>query len=442
MQQATATQHAPYDLNAEQAVLGSCLINRDVVVRLAPYLEPDDFQIYPHTLIWRAMLRMYERREPIDGTLLASELRRTGALLEIPEGEAYLAELYLATPTDVHADYYAGHVRDAAIRRRLIQSANEIATVAYNESLPLVDVIARADEALHAAARIRTREGFRSMHDIVEDAYENLDQPREPGLALGLTELDALIGGVRRGQLVIPAARPSIGKSALAIQAGLAVARHGEAVGIVSLEMTTEEIVDRIAGISAGVNMHAVRSGAAEADMTRVIAMLGKLSEIPLYIDDRSNGTLTDVLARARMLFAEKGIRVLIVDYIQLITAGSTAGQRRPGNRTEEVSMVSRALKTLARELNITVVALSQLSRAMETRSDPTPQLSDLRESGSLEQDADIVVFIHRPDKYHDNAEANVAQLIVAKHRNGPVGMVKMVFDAEHSMFTSYRWRD
>ena len=434
---------APHNLDAEQAVLGSCLLDRDAIVRLAPHLDPEDFFRIEHASIWRAMVALYQRREPIDILLLASELRRSGALQTLETGEAYLAELVGATPTAVHVDYYAGRVRETAIRRRLARSANEIATVAYNEALPLSEVITRADEALHDAARIRTREGFRTMAEIVQEAYETLDRVEEPGLALGLSDLDQLLGGVRRGQLVLPAARPSVGKSAMAIQAGVHIARRGDAVGIISLEMTVEEILDRIAGFTVGVNMHAVRNGQARPDdLPRVMTMMGKLADLPLLIDDRSNGTLSDVLARARMMFAERGISVLIVDYIQLISIQGDGGKRRPGNRTEEVSMVSRALKTLARELNMTVIALSQLSRASETRSDPTPQLSDLRESGSLEQDADIVVFIHRPDRYHDNAERNVAHMIVAKHRNGPIGMVKMRFQPEHSQFVSYRWSE
>lgn len=433
----------PQNLEAEQAVLGACLIERDTIVRLAPLLAAEDFRQHGHVCIYRALIALYERRIPPDLLSVASELRQQRTLEEAG-GETYLAELIGMTYTAVHAEHYAGLVRAAAMRRRLVAAAQAVVELAYDESLSLPDTIARADAALQVATRLAPYEGYRAMKDIVPAYYDGLDATTAPPLELGLHDLDRLLGGVRAGQLMLVAARPSIGKSALGIQAAVQVARRGTPVGLISLEMSADEVVDRIAGFTAGVNMHLVRAGRDQGALARVATVLGSLAELPLYLDDRSNMALADVLARARRMYAEAGIRLLVIDYLQLMDAGAPGGRGggRSENRNQELGVISKALKGLARELGITVLALSQLNRALESRSKPTPQLSDLRDSGALEQDADIVLFIHRPDKYDERAERNVAQLIVAKHRNGPVGMATMRFDPQHSQFVSYTWND
>lgn len=426
----------PHNIDAEQAVLGSCLIDRDVITRLAPYLDAGDFYRAGHGAVWRAMTALFHKRIPIDLLTIVDELRRN-EFLDDAGGETYLAELIAATPTAVHAEYYAGIVREAAIRRRLIDSAKAIATVAWDEALPISDVIARADQALDDAARIRSRDGYQALEGVMQTIYQQLDEAKTRVIPTGVGPLDRIIGGVLPGQLVVIAARPGFGKSTLAGQIVEQQARWNTPVGIISLEMTDLEIGERMIALNSGVNMHRVRSGMemTEEQRAAVSRAFGILSERPLYIDDHSNGSLHDVLARARTMYAERGIRFLVVDYLQLM---HVEGAGRGVNRTQEIGQMSAALKSLARELDIVVLCLSQLSRASEHRNPPVPMLSDLRDSGAIEQDADIVVFIHREDVYDDTVEPGTVQLIVAKHRNGPVGTRRARFIPHTSQFVSW----
>lgn len=425
----------PHSISGEQAVLGSCLIDRDAITRLAPYLDAGDFYRAGHADIWRAMTGLFHRRIPIDILTIVEELRRADRL-DITGGEVYLAELIEATPTAVHAEYYAGIVREAAIRRRLIQSGSEIVGVAWDETLPISDVIARADEALTDASRIRSRDGYQALEGVMQTIYENIGSETARVVPTGVGPLDEIIGGFVPGQLVVPAARPGFGKSSLGGQIADHQARVGIPVGIISLEMTGLEIGERMVALNSGVNMHRVRTGMEmdEQQKSAVTRAFGMLSERPLYIDDHSNGSLHDVLARARTMYAERGIQMLIVDYLQLM---HVEGAGRGMNRTQEVAQMTAALKSLARELNIIVLCLSQLSRASERRNPPVPMLSDLRDSGGIEQDADIVIFLHREDAYSDDVPKGQTLIIVAKHRNGPVGMRRALFVPHTSQFVS-----
>jgi replicative DNA helicase len=433
-----ADRHVPHDIDAEMAVLGSCLLDRDVIVRLQGQLEASDFYRQPHTLIWRSMLALLSRRVPIDLLTLAGEMRRAGTI-DDAGGETYLTELVGNTPTAVHAEYYAGTVKECSIRRRLIAAANEIATVAWDEALPMDDVVTRADEAITTAARVRTRGGYRSVKEIASDVWERIGSGETRLIPLGLSPLDQRIGGCQPGQMVTVAARPGIGKTALAAQIANEQAKRRRPVGLITLEMTSEDVVERLVSLNSGVNMHRVRLGMTLTDeqtqqMSRGFGIVGELS---IHIDDRSSGTLHDVLNRARTMHAERGIQFLIIDYVQLMGNGS----KRNNNRAQELSEITRALKVLALELRIVVIALAQLNRDLEHRKPPVPMLSDLKDSGSFEQDSDIVIFIHRPDLYDDKEPPSVAELIVAKHRNGPIGTVRMEFVEHATQFVSWGGR-
>lgn len=418
-------------------MLGACLIDREVIVGLSTRLEPVDFYRAAHQAIWAAMLALFERRVPIDLLLLAAELRDRGTLGDAG-GEAYLAELVAATPTAVHAGYYAGRVREAAVRRRLLAAARAIGEAALDRGLSIEEVTTRSTEALTEAAMARMGTEYRAMAEIAETVFDRLGQPAVRPIETGIYPLDRIIGGMRRGELTIVAARPSVGKTALAVQIANAVSLRGTPVGFLSLEMQEAALAARFLALNSGVDMYAYQlAGGTEAETNAVMRAFAQLAERPLYISDAPDMTLSSVVGRARRMHAERGIAVLIIDYLQLVTVPSGQGRRRPENRVQEMTLVSGEMKRLARELDVAVLALAQLSRAVERRTPPRPILSDLRESGSLEQDGDVIVFIHRPDQYDTSAAAGVAELIVAKHRNGPTGIGRMRFRARTAEFVS-----
>lgn len=427
----------PHDLDAEQAVLGACLLDRDAITRLAPYLTDRDFYRHAHGLIWAAMTALYYRRVPIDMVTLVAELRRRRAL-DDAGGETYIAEVVAATPTSYHAAYYADIVRDTATRRRLIEAASNLAGAAWDEHVPISDAVEVVADAVSEASKARTRDGYRTLRQVMDGVWETIDSGEPLVFATGITPLDATIGGVRGGQLVTIAARPAVGKSSIATQIAVEQGKRGRKVGYISLEMDSGELGSRALGIHAAVPMHAVRLGRKLSDEQRgkVSTAIGQLSEMPVFVDDRSDGSLADVLARSRALIAEEGISVLIIDHLHLMFVSRSSG-RVVGNRTQEVGVISQSLKTLAREHGIVVIALAQLSRAMEHRNPPVPHLSDLRDSGTLEQDSDIVIFLHRPELYQGATKEDygIAHLIVAKHRMGPTGSVAMRFLHELTLF-------
>ena len=425
-----ADRHVPHDMEAEQAVLGACLLDREVIVRLQGQLEGADFYRSTHATIWQAMLGLLTKRTPIDLLTLTGEMRRNGTL-EDAGGETYLSELMVATPTASHAEYYAGTVKEASIRRRLIHAANSIATVAWDESMPMDDVVAQADEAITTAARVRMRDGYRAVGDIASEVWERMGSGETRLIPFGLGPLDAFVGGCQPGQMVTIAARPGMGKTAIAIQVSNHQARQRRPVGFITLEMTDADVTERLIGLNSGANMHRYRRGLEiPDDLSQAVSRaFGTASELPLYIDDRSSGMLHDVLNRARTMHAERGIEFLVIDYVQLMGSG---GSKRNQNRTQELTEITRALKVLALELRIVVLALAQLNRDVEKRNPPVPMLSDLRDSGSFEQDSDIVLFINRMDHY-GKGDPGIADLIVAKHRNGPVGVASMIF-REHTL--------
>ena len=383
----------------------------------------------PTVSIYRAILDLYNRREPTDFVTLSDELQRRSQY-DQAGGLSYLSSLLNAVPTAVHVEYYARIVERAATLRRLIDAGTEIVDVGFREGIDTEDALDAAERAVFAVSQRRQTKDFVSMGDVLDRFFDQIDYLQQHrgevvGVATGFSDLDQLTGGLQRSDLIIVAARPSMGKTSLALgMAYGAAVGHGKTVGIFSLEMSAEQLVQRVLSMETGVDTHRLRLGQIDDnEWDRISRAFGRLSEAPIYIDDASTSNIMDVRSKARRLQAEHGLDLIIVDYLQLMTA------RRTENRVQEISEISRGLKGLARELNVPVVALSQLSRAVESRSDHRPMLSDLRESGSIEQDADIVVFIYREDKYEDDSEKKgIAEIIVAKHRNGPVGSINLRF--------------
>lgn len=420
----------PHNLEAEQSVLGSLLIDRDAVIRVAASLRPLDFYRRAHSLIYEAILNLYNRREPTDLITLVDELDRKG-LLDDVGGETYISELIAATPTSVHVEYYARIVTRTAVRRRLIDAGSEIVRIGFDDATEVEDALDNAERLLFDISQHRSERDFRSMREILEEYFDQLDTLHQHkgdviGVPTGFADLDKITGGLQKSDLIIIAARPSIGKSALGLSLAFnAAVRHQLTVGLFVLEMSGEQIVQRLLSMETGIDSHRLRMGFIDdSEWNSVVRAFGRLSEAPIFVDDTASATLMDVRSKARRLHAEHGVDMIVVDYLQLMNSG-----RRTDNRVQEISDISRGLKGLARELDIPVVALAQLSRAVESRQSHVPMLSDLRESGSIEQDADVVMFIYREDRYDPETERKgIADIIVAKHRNGPVGTVHLRF--------------
>jgi replicative DNA helicase len=421
----------PHNLEAEQSVLGSLLIDRDAIIRIASYVKPTDFYRAANGTIYEAILALYNRREPTDLITLVDELRRNGRL-EDAGGETYLTELIASVPTAVHVEYYGRIVERTATLRRLIGAGSEVVTFGYDESLELEEALDKSEQAIFAVAQRRQTRDFRSVREVLEEYFDRLDTLHQNkgtvvGVPTGFADLDKITGGLQNSDLIIIAARPAVGKSALGLgMAYNSAVRHGKTVGLFVLEMSAEQIVQRMLSMETGIDSHRLRLGYIDdSEWASVTRAFGRLAEANIYVDDSASVSLMDVRSKARRLHAERGVDLIIIDYLQLMTASGGRGD----NRVQEISQISRGLKGLARELNVPVVALAQLSRAVETRQSHVPMLSDLRESGSIEQDADIVMFIYREDTYDPETERKgIADLIIAKHRNGPVGTVHLRF--------------
>jgi len=419
----------PHNLEAEQSVLGSLLIDRDAIIRIASYVKTNDFYRNAHGLIYQAVLDLYNRREPSDLITLVDELRRNGRL-DDAGGETYLTELISAVPTSVHVEYYGRIVERTATLRRLIQAGTEIVGIGYDDANDVEEALDKAEQRIFDVSQRRTTRDFKSIGEVLEEYFDRLDTLHEHkgtlvGVPTGYADLDKLTGGLQRSDLVIVAARPAVGKSSLGMGfAYNAATRYNKTVGMFVLEMSAEQIVQRLLSMETGIDSHRLRMGYIDdSEWASVTRAFGRLSEAPIFVDDSAGVSIMDVRSKARRLHAEHGLDLLIIDYLQLMTG------RRSENRVQEISEISRSLKLMARELDVPVVALAQLSRAVESRQSHVPMLSDLRESGSIEQDADIVMFIYREDVYDPDTERKgIADLIVAKHRNGPVGTVHLRF--------------
>ena len=426
----------PHNLEAEQSVLGSLLIDRDAIIKVAAFVKSEDFYLGANNTIYQAILDLYNRREPTDFITLSDELARRDKLDTIG-GIAYLSSLLNAVPTAVHVEYYGKIVERTATLRRLIDAGSQIVSIGYRDGIDTEDALDAAERTILDVSQKRVTKDFQSISDVLDKFFDQIDYMQQHrgdvvGVPTGFTDLDQLTGGLQKSDLLILAARPSMGKTAfgLGIAYGAAV-QHGKTVGVFSLEMSAEQLVQRLLSTETGVDSHRLRLGHIDdGEWDRISRAFGRLAEANIYIDDSAGAGVMDVRSKARRLQAEHGLDLLIVDYLQLMSG------RRTDNRVQEISEISRGLKGLARELNIPVIALSQLSRAVETRADHRPMLSDLRESGSIEQDADIVMFIYREDKYDDTSEKKgIAEIIVAKHRNGPVGSISLRFFEQTARF-------
>ena len=427
----------PQNVEAEEAVLGALLIDPDAIIRLATILNPGDFYREKHGWIYDAMLNLHDRREPIDFLTVCDELERREQLNEVG-GPAFITSQINAVPTSIHAEHYARIVERTATRRRLIDAAGQIAALAYQEADDVEEVVDRAEQILFGVSERRISRELVPIREVLSDYYDRIEyltrhQGEMIGIPTGFSDIDKLLGGLQRSDMVILAARPSVGKTSLALSFALnAAKKHKQRIAFFSLEMSDEQVVQRLISSETGIDSQRLRRGEiVEGEWGRFMKATSDLADTHFYIDDTPSISALELRTKARRLHAEVGLDLIIVDYLQLMR-----GDYRSENRVQEISTISRALKALARELNVPVLALSQLSRGVESRTDKKPILSDLRESGALEQDADVVIFIYRDELYNENTERkSIADIIVAKHRNGPTGSVALYFKKELAQF-------
>ena len=438
---ATAERTLPHNLEAERSVLGAILVHNDAFNLAAQVIDSQDFYRDAHRRIFDRMVALNERHDAIDFVTLKEELARAGELDEVG-GPAYVASLADGVPRATNVEYYARIVKEKATLRNLIYAASKIVTNAYEADQESDLILDEAESAIFAVADDRLKAGFIAMRDLVKDSFPKIEKLFEQkrlitGVPTGFVDLDEMTRGLQGGDLVIVAARPSMGKTSLVLNIAQYVAALGDqVVGFFSLEMSKEALFLRLLTSEAQIDGHRLMSGAIGGnDYHRISHALEKLNAMKLFIDDTANIGVLEMRAKSRRLQAEHGLNLLVVDYIQLMS-----GRGRFENRTLELASISRSLKGLAKELNVPIVVLSQLSRAPEARSDHRPQLSDLRESGALEQDADVVVLIYRDDVYNrdpNSPDAGTAELILAKQRNGPTGVVRLAFLREQTRFAN-----
>ncbi|KGE55039.1 replicative DNA helicase [Streptococcus pyogenes] len=436
----------PQDLLAEQSVLGSIFISPDKLIAVREFISPDDFYKYAHKIIFRAMITLSDRNDAIDATTIRTILDDQDDLQSIG-GLSYIVELVNSVPTSANAEYYAKIVAEKAMLRDIIARLTESVNLAYDEILKPEEVIAGVERALIELNEHSNRSGFRKISDVLKVNYEALEARSKQtsnvtGLPTGFRDLDKITTGLHPDQLVILAARPAVGKTAFVLNIAQNVGtKQKKTVAIFSLEMGAESLVDRMLAAEGMVDSHSLRTGQlTDQDWNNVTIAQGALAEAPIYIDDTPGIKITEIRARSRKLSqeVEGGLGLIVIDYLQLITG------TKPENRQQEVSDISRQLKILAKELKVPVIALSQLSRGVEQRQDKRPVLSDIRESGSIEQDADIVAFLYRDDYYRkegDDAEEavedNTIEVILEKNRAGARGTVKLMFQKEYNKFSS-----
>ncbi len=438
---AVAERTLPHNLEAERSVLGAILLHNDAFNTAAEVIDSNDFFRDAHRRIFEKMVRLAERNDAIDLVTLKEELGRSGELDQVG-GPAYISALVDGVPRSTNVEHYARIIKEKATLRSLIFSANKILTTAYEAEDEADVILDQAEHAIFAIADKKIRDGFVSLKDLAEgslDTIEKLHARKElvTGVPTGFTDLDEMTSGLQPSDLIIVAARPSMGKTSLVLNMAQHVGTKTEmTVGIFSLEMSKEQLFLRMLTGEARIDAHRLRGGfLGERDWGKLSQALGTLSEAKIFIDDTPSIGVLEMRAKCRRLASEHGLNLVIVDYVQLMQ-----GRGRFENRTLELAAISRALKGLAKELQVPIIVLSQLSRATESRSDHRPQLSDLRESGALEQDADVVIFIYREDQYADknappSESSGTAELIIGKQRNGPTGVVKLAFIREFTRF-------
>ena len=438
----------PQNLEAEQSFLGSLLLDKDAMIKVADLVQPDDFYHDKHRRIYESMLDLYRKNEPIDLLSLGNRLHDKNEL-ELIGGRAELISLTNAVPTSIHVVHYGEIIQKKSTLRRLISAAHEITGLGYQEAEDVGSILDQAEKQLFNVSQKFLKRSFSPIGEVLSDAFERIDEVHRDrdklrGVPTSYLDLDQLLGGLQKSDLIILAARPACGKTSFALDiARNAAVKYKTPVGVFSLEMSKEQLVDRMLCAEANVDLWKMRTGklsnqGANDDFSRIGHAMGILSDAPIFIDDSSSANIMEVRTKARRLQMEHGLGMLIIDYLQLMEGRG----KSLDNRTLEVAEITRGLKQLARELSIPVIALSQLSRSVELQKPAIPRLAHLRESGSIEQDADIVMFIYRKsaDKNYrpedlSPEERNVAEIHIAKHRNGPTGVVKLFFDAERASF-------
>lgn len=432
-------QQPPHSIEAEEAVLGSILINPDALFDVIAFLQADDFYIVRNGWVWEAIVAVHNRNEQIDYLTVVEELRQQGRLEEVG-GPAYITYLINHTPASIYSETYGRIVERASLRRRMLNAASTIARIAQEESTDINDVIDRSEAALFAVTERRLRTELVPLRNALDEYYDRVEylynhQVESLGVPTGFTDLDKLLGGMQKSDLLIVAGRPGMGKTSWLLSVALNAARAGARVAIFSMEMSKEQLVQRLVSSETGINTHQLRLGKLdEREWALFVNAVGKLGKLRIYLDDTPALTPLQLRAKCRRLYGEHGLDVIMVDYLQLMNSGTGFSD----NRVQEISFISRNLKQIARELNVPLLAAAQLSRAVEQRQDKRPQLSDLRESGSIEQDSDVVMFLYREEVYDKNSpRENQADVIVAKHRNGPTGSAALYFRKELTQFAN-----
>jgi len=431
----------PHDLDAEQAILGSMLTDRDAVISSVEVLKEEDFYREDNRAIYAAILNLYNRAEPIDIITVKSELESMGKFQQIG-GLEYLAELPEKVPTTANATKYIKIVEEKSTLRRLIKTANEIIELGYDQSEEVEDIMEGAEKKIFNIMQEKNQKGYSPIKDVLVESFTKLEElynrkQHITGVPSGFTDLDYRTAGFHGSELILIAARPAMGKTAFALNiATNAAVKSKVPVAVFSLEMSKEQLVNRILCSESMVDSNKVRTGKLEEDdWTKLAGAIGPLSEANIYIDDTPGISITEIRAKCRKLKLEKDIGLVVIDYLQLIQGSNN---KRNGSREQEISEISRSLKILAKELDVPVIALSQLSRAAEQRPDHRPMLSDLRESGAIEQDADIVMFLYRDDYYNQDSEKkDIAEVIIAKHRGGSTGTVELLWLGSYTKFVN-----
>ncbi len=426
----SAAPGIPHSREAEEAVIGAVLINPEVYYDVASFLQAEDFYIHRLRWIWEAFTRLHEQRIPIDLLTVTEELDRVGQLGEIG-GPAYLTALVNQVPSSLHAEAYGRVVEAHSLRRKMIHAANQVASLAYTEENLIDTVLSEAEKAIFNVSERRLKRDVQPVRQVMSEVYDRIDELARRdeeifGVPTGFIDLDRLLSGLQASDLIIIAGRPGQGKTGFLLSvARNAALIHKKHVAIFSLEMSNEQVAQRLIAQETGIDSQRLRTGKlTDEDWPLFTHAIEVFSDTHIFLDDTPAITPLQLRTKCRRLHLEYGLDLIILDYLQLM-----GGDTRTENRVQEVSYISRNLKVLARELNVPVLAAAQLSRAVEQRTDKRPVLSDLRESGSLEQDADVVMFIYRPDQYEkDTAKQNIAEIMVAKHRNGPVGSVELIF--------------
>lgn len=434
----------PHSEEAEQSVIGSILIDHDAVGIAAENLKPEDFYNLRHKEIFEAILDLYHEGRAVDLVTLKTQLEQRGKL-EAAGDMKYLSQVATAVPNSVHIRQYVKIVKDKALYRRFIQLGNQVLAQSFSTETPIEQLSEDVEKQVFSILQNRGSQDFSHIKDVLMESFDDIEKIAQnggavAGISTGFVDLDQKTTGMHPSELIVVGARPAMGKTAFGLNLVQAAAlRGGKTCAVFNLEMSKKQIVNRMLSCEAGVSMEHIRSGnMTDQDWEKLVEALGPLSEAPIYIDDTGGITFAEVRSKCRKLKIEHGLDLVLIDYLQLMSGSGRSGD----NRQQEISEISRGLKMMARELDVPVIALSQLSRTLESRADHRPMMSDLRESGAIEQDADVIIFLYRDEYYHpDTEDKNIAEIIIGKQRNGPVGTVKLRYDGEYTRFSNLAHR-